>query len=1254
MRRGTWILVLVGGVALAAWLLAGEGDAPGPAATPAGGAATPDPVTPVGLAGPGAPAGAVDSPADVAMAGRFRIEGRVSDEAGRPVADVPVVVRPTGPAASPAEPPDSARADLRARLRALRAAPDRAAPVLGRATTDAAGRFHVELEGAASVRIEAVPDPPFGGSHEYRHLVAGQRPAGCRLRVWRGSALRGRVLTAAGAPVSARVTAAAYGAALWGAGPVETDPATGAFSIAAVPRGAVQLTVWVGDGRRIVGATIEAPLTDEVVVVVPHGRGRIRGRVSDGAGVPVAGARVLFRLGLAGGERPASGAASAPSALDLCAESGPDGTFEVPDVAAGVLQAVEVLAEGFLVHVQRFARGGAELAPEGTLTLDLRLARGGAVVGRVTDADGAGLAGAGVRLLPVGGARAVRGVLAAVCDAHGAFRIAPVAPGSYLALPHAAGYYLPEFVAPPSAAVPGLEPPDTLRVMVGGEGAEVQRDLRLVRGLELTGRVEGPGGEPVAGAEVRARGYGLEAHAWGWGVRVGAHDAGPLAVSGADGAFVIPGLAAGQEWWLYARAPGLVGRFSEPIALPRPPAAGEVVLRLLPGAVVRGRVEAPDDETRARALVGIQGPELELVGDRDFRGVAPDGSFEFSGLPPGDWTVVCRGDAAVEAPVGGLGVGEVREGIVLVLPGGGESTGILQDERGDPVAGVLLLFEVEGQGPPVHVLTDGEGRFRFRSPAGRASASTFDAGRKVRVGDAFDHPARDLRLTHALPPQVTFAGQVLDPEGALVPVARVVVRSAAAGAAPMAVVQALQGRFQLTCRIPGPWRLTAADAQGVAGEPLNLHEASVTLSEPSLSVLLRMEAGLAIRGRILGGEGQGLADAEVLIGDRRTTTASDGAFAFVGVAPGSHVLKVTPPAGWVRPAPRLVEAGAADVEVRLHAAAPITGRAYDERGRALRTGDVSAAWPALGGRAAGYANAAVGPGGHFRLDGIPSGARVRVELRPSAGGNGEPARPGVLVEDVLAGTQDLELRVPIGVSIQGVLLEADGRPVPAAWIHAVAVEGPDSQRVRTDPEGRWVCAGLAPGTYRVAVLPAEGELNADPVEVVAPASDVRLVRPPSTVLRGRIEGPAGPGEAPWVVRVRAGETRTVGHVRAEADGTFRFTAVPRGVRLTVWAMRAGDDRYAILEGVLPGPESVVLRPRSGLTITGRVEGATEQSAIVWIDLWLWGGTVHTDAAGRFELRGVPPGRHTVMARGGAAEDPVPLQVEAGANDVVLR
>jgi hypothetical protein len=227
-----------------------------------------------------------------------------------------------------------------------------------------------------SVRAIEVPAP--GTSR-------GEPPPAIDIRLFPGDELHGRVLDAAGAPLSgARIKLSLLeGDGLESAAAFSGED--GAFAALGLVAGRWRLTAG-RDGFQPRSLEIAVPAADEVVVSLEEDPG-FEVLVTDTKGAPVAGARVALR-------HPTGGIALGQRSAGTSAE----GTVRLSGAPLGedTRVPIEVRHPDYPAHQAVFA--GSQLAA-GRVTV--RIARGGEVAGRVRDGAGRAVRGATVRLEPL-------------------------------------------------------------------------------------------------------------------------------------------------------------------------------------------------------------------------------------------------------------------------------------------------------------------------------------------------------------------------------------------------------------------------------------------------------------------------------------------------------------------------------------------------------------------------------------------------------------------------------------------------------------------------------------------------------------------------------------------------------------------------------------------------------------------------------------------------------------------------------------
>ena len=319
----------------------------------------------------------------------------------------------------------------------------------------------------------------------------------------------------------------------------------------------------------------------------------LTGTLQDGGGAPLAGVSLQV-----------TGSASASTLSDA------DGNFALPRLVAGS-STLRATKGGYASLSQPLVLADDESA-ELALTLERLL---GGLDGRVQDDAGAALAGVGLQLWAGGTLRAQ-----ATSGASGTFSVGALDPEQTLEL---------------YASLPGhssLSPNPQTGLLPGGEPVLVTlaRDDGSLRGRVLSAA----DGNPLAGAQVSAA-DGLGSYA--------------ETTSDAAGSFLLTGLPRVALYTLRADAPGFtpaalagLAPTGEPQALELQPAPANIYGSLLnpraPGAPLPAGASL-----RALPLAGGGGSGVALPLD------AP-GAYSLTGLPPGDFTLICRVDGYVTEP----------------------------------------------------------------------------------------------------------------------------------------------------------------------------------------------------------------------------------------------------------------------------------------------------------------------------------------------------------------------------------------------------------------------------------------------------------------------------------------------------------------------------------------------------------------------------------------------------------------------------
>jgi len=444
--------------------------------------------------------------------------------------------------------------------------------------------------------------------------------------------------------------------------------------------------------------------------------------------------------------------------------------------------------------------------------------------------------------------------------------------------------------------------------------------------------------------------------------------------------------------------------------------------------------------------------------------------------------------------------------------------------------------------------------------------------------------------------------------------------------------------------------------------------------------------------------GEPVVDAEVCVwgdGDgHEARTGRDGTARIEGVPVGDWIAGAAAERYTAEETEIEVEAGGEIVvRLKLGPGVPVSGKIVDEAGRPVPDAYIEAI---AGGSFEGYGEWKARPpydrvfsgeDGVFRIRGIPDGSVTTLvvsadgfrETRVAARAQGGAVRPDPLV-----------VTLDRGGVLAGVVLDPSGRPVPGALVHVVPADEPDiianprlrrwgndgetvmAITVRAGADGRFSRSGLALGEPVVVLAEGPGLARSLPSDSLMPTAarrEVRVslrLRSPATLVL-RVTAPDGTAVTAGKVRLGGTMSGLPSRSAPDAPGLFRFEGLapgeyrvsiespgwlPARERITLEAGRTTERTVALSAGATIAG---VVRDEKGNPISGASVSLTREETREdgsWTSFT--SGRTETDADGRFEIRGLAPGRHELSAfLPGICDLPEDLVVDAPKTDLVL-
>ncbi len=774
-------------------------------------------------------------------------------------------------------------------------------------------------------------------------------------------------------------------------------------------------------------------------------------------------------------------------------------------------------------------------------------------------------------------------------------------------------------------------------------------------------------GQPVAGARVQAYLRGADDGTGQTPWRRAGEGA-----TGADGTLSLP--TAPGFYLLSASAEGHAPARRE---VDRPSGEAETVVDLsLPAGVeLRGRVVAagrgepvplanvslhPYTQAVRAGVEAVSLPEENPTATSD-----PQGRFTFSGLTPGRYVLTA------EAP--GFSQRSMR---VVTVPSAGELEvtlwassfleGFVLGEDGKPAAGAEVLA-LGGLNVPSST-TGAGGGFSLEVSNGTYVLAARQGQRMGRIPQVLQvapgETLRDLRITLGAPSGL--AGRVsAAPEGAPVAGARLVASPSQKPGEVGSAITETDGRYTLDLP-PGDYDVVVV-APGRTGA---VREGLVVAPGQRLTVDFQLDGTSVVEGHVTNPEGQPIAGAYVQAQRMRgfglarsTRTDSNGAYRLEGLEIGTALVSARREQAehWTKKSAEVKPGNTARVDFTLTDTGIVQGQVRQSSGAPLQQPALVRAMSRQG-SVGEFTYTDTDAEGRYQLE-LPAGVYQLVAVNPGA-------------RYIFSHQDDLAVTVPAGAAlvqdlllgddrgVRGTVLEPSGAPSPYATTVALQRgDFPMALPVEADEEGHFV-------------FPPRGA-NATPLDLIAhnagrvgelsgarEDSEVTIRLRPAATLRGRVVARTGAAltgfslqllqkdgsTLPWLERGNPERTFT-----GDAFAIYDAPALPLRVSVRTTDGRTGEAQVTLTPG--QSAELEVTLTGGSASITGRTvwsgDNAPAEGVSIFLDKQLSGASdAQTGPEGRFLLKDVKPGPHTVRLWASADGQPVTRTVTVSSGEAV--
>jgi len=662
--------------------------------------------------------------------------------------------------------------------------------------------------------------------------------------------------------------------------------------------------------------------------------------------------------------------------------------------------------------------------------------------------------------------------------------------------------------------------------------------------------------------------------------------------TGADGKFQIEGLAEGAKLDLAITKPGMAldrphegGAFMNPSLMEIESGQSNIVLTLKPAGAIEGRVvklEGAAPVVGARVTIATQG-----FGDDSALTTlsGSDGTFRLVDLQAGEYQLQARlgtneppdlvGDPeSVTVEAGATN----RQARLTLTPGGWIQATVKNSADEKPVPGAFVNASAAGGGAGAK--TTEKGIAMFRLTPGDYQVFAQKDGRSASVGQVSVEMNKTNHVTLSFEPPAAEAtslkltGKVLDSGGKPAPNVTVLLLPFQQGEKKTDA----QGRFEFTAN---PNQFGGANSARViiARDSTRNLAVAFEVEEDATNTTVRLEPGIVLAGRVTDPDGKPIAGAQIML----------------QFSTGNSSSSLGPPSK-------------------------------------------------------------VDAQGQFRITNLPRSGRYLVTA--SATGFGQDTKT---VEDTETDTNLVQVETfqlaPATLRLAGVVVDADDKPIAGAMLNGYGNKQPQING-RTDAKGHFSFDHVAPGPITLSAnhprgggfgnISAEGGDTNVTIQVGLQQANFgfgNARRRPK--VNGVVLDVDGKPASNVVVRLFPDYSNT--QKRTDEAGRFALVSNPNqyggGDSRRVIIARDLDHQRATALDLDEDATNADLRLEPGLTFAGRVtdlEGKPVTNAEAMLTFWTehmgssFGPPTKVDAEGRFEIPGLPPGRHygvNVTAKG---------------------